>query len=435
MTFSFLEFDKNIFVKLEGFASSTATNLEIIETVRSILDQVNTRKDEAVLEKTKLYDKALLLAPDLLVSSEDLQSGFDSLTPDELVALESARQNISDFHHQSLPENWEGINSHGAKYGEKYYPINRVGLYVPGGSVPLVSTVLMTTTLAKVAKVTEIVVVTPPDSMGEVSQKLLGAIKFSGVSEVYKVGGAQAIGALAYGTESIPKVDKIFGPGNAYVNEAKRQVFGTVGVDLLPGPSEVMIIADETANPKFIAAALLAQAEHGSGKEKVYFLFSDKNVFTETELELKRQLTSLRHETSIRFVLENGFMAVYVPEIEKIAEVANFIAPEHLELQVAQKNLDFLVDKITTAGALLLGHYSATALGDFIAGPSHVLPTGRSSRFSSGLRMQDFLRRSSFIHYDQAALVKAESEIASFAEMENLDAHGRSVNLRALPSD
>ncbi len=435
MTLSFLEFDKNIFVKLEDFASSTATNLEIIETVRSILEQVNTRMDEAVLEKTKLYDKASLFASDLLVSPEDLQSGFDSLTPDELVALESARQNISDFHYQSLPENWEGTNSHGAKYGEKYYPINRVGLYVPGGSVPLVSTVLMTTTLAKVAKVPEIVVVTPPDSKGEISPKLLGSIKFSGVSEVYKVGGAQAIGALAYGTESIPKVDKIFGPGNAYVNEAKRQVFGTVGVDLLPGPSEVMIIADETANPKFTAAALLAQAEHGSGKEKVYFLFSDKNVFAETELELKKQLVSLRHETSIRFVLENGFMSVYVPEIEKMAEVANFIAPEHLELQVAEKNLDFLVDKITTAGALLLGHYSATALGDFIAGPSHVLPTGRSSRFSSGLRMQDFLRRSSFIHYDHAALVKAESEIASFAEMENLDAHGRSVNLRALSSD
>ena len=435
MTFSFLEFDKNIFVRLEDFASSTATNLEIIETVRSILDQVNTRKDEAVLEKTKLYDKASLLASDLLVSSEDLQLGFDSLTPNELVALESARQNISDFHHQSLPENWEGTNSHGAKYGEKYYPIKRVGLYVPGGSVPLVSTVLMTTTLAKVAKVPEIVVVTPPDSKGEISPKLLGAIKFSGVSEVYKVGGAQAIGALAYGTESIPKVDKIFGPGNAYVNEAKRQVFGTVGVDLLPGPSEVMIIADETANPKFTAAALLAQAEHGSGKEKVYFLFSDKNVFTETEMELKRQLSSLRHETSIRFVLDNGFMAVHTPTTEKMAEVANFIAPEHLELQVAQKNLDFLVDKITTAGALLLGHYSATALGDFIAGPSHVLPTGRSSRFSSGLRMQDFLRRSSFIHYDQAALLKAEPEITSFAQMENLDGHGMSVNLRALPSD
>ena len=435
MTFSFLEFDKNIFVKLEDFASSTATNLEIIETVRSILDQVNTKKDEAVLEKTKLFDKASLLASDLLVTSEELQLGFDSLTPNELVALESARQNISDFHHQSLPENWEGTNSHGAKYGEKYYPIKRVGLYVPGGSVPLVSTVLMTTTLAKVAKVPEIVVVTPPDSKGEISSKLLGAIKFSGVSEVYKVGGAQAIGALAYGTESIPKVDKIFGPGNAYVNEAKRQVFGTVGVDLLPGPSEVMIIADETANPKFIAAALLAQAEHGSGKEKVYFLFSDKNIFTETEMELKRQLCSLRHETSIRFILDNGFMAVYIPEIEKIAEVANFIAPEHLELQVAQKNLDFLVDKITTAGALLLGHYSATALGDFIAGPSHVLPTGRSSRFSSGLRMQDFLRRSSFIHYDQAALVKAEPEITSFAQMENLDGHGMSVKLRSLSSD
>ena len=435
MSITYSTFDNQLFSKIESFATATSSDANIIQSVRSILEQVKDSGDTAVLEKTLLYDKATLQASELKVDTDDLNQGFDSLTADEKKALEVARKNISDFHEQSLPKPWTGTNSHGAAYGERYYPIQRVGLYVPGGSVPLVSTVLMTALLAQVAKVPQIVVVTPPAANGHVSKKLLGAIQFCGVREVYKVGGAQAIGALAYGTETIPKVDKIFGPGNAYVNEAKRQVFGTVGVDLLPGPSEVMIIADESANPKFTAAALLAQAEHGSGKEKVYFLFSDQKTFTDTEKQIHKQIGSLAHKTAIEHVLKVGFFGIHVPEFEKIPEVANFIAPEHLEIQVSETKENFLLEKITTAGALLLGHYTATALGDFLAGPSHVLPTGRSARFSSGLRVDDFLRRSSFIRYNKSSLMEAEPQINCFAEMENLDGHGSSVNIRSSHGD
>ena len=430
MPYSFLEYDASLLSELEAFVASTSSNLEIISTVSSILEEIKLGGDKEVCEKTFLYDKAVLSPAQLKVTADELESGFASLTSKELQALEAAKQNIFNFHRKSFPQDWSGTNSHGGEFGEKYYPIRRVGLYVPGGRVPLVSTVLMTVSLAQVAQVPEIAVVTPPGSDGRISPKLLGALKYLGISEVYKVGGAQAIGALAFGTEMIPSVDKIFGPGNAYVNEAKRQVFGTVGVDLLPGPSEVMVIADESANPEFVAAALLAQAEHGSGKEKVYFLFTQKELFSLTIDALENQIVNLNHKNSIEDVLKSGFRAIYLEDLSQVVEVANFIAPEHLELQVSDEHLDFLVENITTAGALLLGHFSATALGDFVAGPSHVLPTGRSSRFSSGLRVHDFLRRTSIIKYNKESVIKAEAHINSFTKMECLDAHGASVNVR-----
>lgn len=431
MKLSYLTFDGNLYEEIRSFCSSSVTNQEISETVRDILQEVSRKGDTAVLEKTLLYDGAKILQEELAVSATEISDSLDALQPHELDALAAARKNITDFHQKSLPQDWEGSNGHGAFYGEKHYPINRVGLYVPGGNVPLVSTVLMTAILAKVAKVPEIAVATPPNQEGRISPKLLGALKFCGITEVYKVGGAQAIAALAYGTETIPAVDKIFGPGNAYVNEAKRQVFGTVGVDLLPGPSEVMVIADETANPKYAAAALLAQAEHGSGKEKVYLLFSSLDFFDHTVDELGRQIRSLTHKAPIERVFQNGFKAIHLEDENKMAEVANFVAPEHLELQVAEQKIDFFVENVKTAGALLLGHHSATALGDFVAGPSHVLPTGRSSRFSSGLRISDFFRRSSFIKYDADSLLRADKHVQCFAQMENLDGHGASVQIRA----
>ena len=430
MPYSFLKYDSSLLSELETFACSTSTNQDIITTVSSILEEIKVGGDKAVAEKTKLYDHATLTSDQLRVSEDELASGLASLSGEELNALDDARKNIFDFHQQSFPQDWIGKNSHGAEFGEKYYPIKRVGLYIPGGNVPLVSTVLMTVTLAQVANVPEVAIVTPPAPDGTISSKLLGALQYLGINEVYKVGGVQAIGALAYGTNQIPSVDKIFGPGNAFVNEAKRQVFGTVGIDLLPGPSEVMVIADETANPEFIAAALLAQAEHGSGKEKVYFLFTERDLFQQTMKELEGQIQKLTHRQSIMSLLKSGFKAVYLKDLDQVVEVANFIAPEHLELQVSENHLEFLVQNITTAGALLLGHFSATALGDFIAGPSHVLPTGRSSRFSSGLRVHDFLRRSSIIKYNQQAVIKAEEHINSFAKMERLDGHGASVNVR-----
>lgn len=430
MNLNYLTYDTNLLKNLAEFSTSVSMDTGVCETVNEILSEIKQHGDKALLEKTKLYDGVELDASELKIKDAEFDDSLNSLEENEKIALKEAMENISAFHEKSFPSNWKDKNQHGAEVGEIYYPIKRVGIYVPGGNVPLVSTVLMTVTLARVANVPEVVVVTPPNEKGEVAPQLLAALGLLNISEVYKVGGAQAIGALAFGTNTIKSVDKIFGPGNSYVNEAKRQVFGTVGIDLLPGPSEVMVVADETANAKFAAAALLAQAEHGSGKEKIYFLFTEKSFFKEVFQEMEEQLKYLNHRVAIEKVLENGFRAVWVPDIEKLSEVADFVAPEHLELQVADEKLDFLVTNITTAGAFLLGHATATALGDFVAGPSHVLPTGRSSRFSSGLRLQDFLRRTSVIKYGSESLQAAYSCANSFSEMERLDAHGRSVELR-----
>jgi histidinol dehydrogenase len=305
-----------------------------------------------------------------------------------------------------------------------------VGLYVPGGQVPLVSTVLMTASLAKIAGCPEIAVCTPSDSRGRVADGLLAALHYLGITEVYRIGGVQAIAAMAYGTESIPPVDKIFGPGNAYVCEAKRQVFGAVGVDSLPGPSEVMIIADETARPDFAAADLLAQAEHGSGREKIYLVASSPEIVTAIAAELELQLGLISRSEKTRRVLEAGFLAVVAAKPAEAAAVANYVAPEHLELLVKETVARKLTCLITTAGAIMVGNHTPTALGDFTAGPSHVLPTGRTGRFFSGLRVADFLRRTSIVHYDRKSVRAGHRVVAAFAAMEQLDAHGRSVAVR-----
>ncbi|MFP6901293.1 MAG: histidinol dehydrogenase, partial [Opitutales bacterium] len=317
--------------------------------------------------------------------------------------------------------------------GEHHYPLRRIGIYIPGGQVPLVSTVVMTTSLAKAADVAEIAVTTPPRPDGSIAPALLAALSLCGVSEIYKIGGAQAIAAFAHGTASIPSVDKIFGPGNAYVNEAKRQVFGIVGIDLLPGPSEVMVVADETANPIYIAAALLAQAEHGSGHENIFLVSDNTSVIEQSLAEIDRQVADLKHRENISRSLESGLYVIDADSETSIIDIANFIAPEHLELQVEEAKIDRLTSAITTAGAILQGHYTPTVLGDFAAGPSHVLPTGRTSRFSSGLRLSDFLRRSSIVRYDRNALMEAESVISCFSAMEDLGAHGRSLSVRLDP--
>ena len=423
-------FTPNLLVEIEKFAISTNVDESIAATVSDILQEVKTRGDEAIVERTLLYDGANLNKFDLRIPVNQIKEATTSISLECKAAMKEAIENVTFFHQQNLPRNWQGRNSHGAIIGENYYPINRVGLYVPGGNVPLVSTVIMSATLAKVAGVSQIAVMTPPNPDGTVSPELLGALAILEVDEVYKVGGAQAIGALAYGTESVKAVDKIFGPGNAFVNEAKKQVFSTVGIDLLPGPSEVMVIADETANPAYIAAALLAQAEHGSGKEKIYLIFTKKDQFEFVVEEIKQQTKLLSHQDSILHILEKGFLAILTKNLEEIVKVANFIAPEHLELQVKNDDLPYLQENINTAGALLLGHFSATALGDFVAGPSHVLPTGRSSRFSSGLRMEDFFRRTSIIRYDQDALMNASESALLFSEMEKLDGHGNSISIR-----
>jgi histidinol dehydrogenase len=271
---------------------------------------------------------------------------------------------------------------------------------------------------------------TPAPAGGRIADGLLAALQLAGVTEIYRIGGVQAVGAMAYGTATIPAVDKIFGPGNAYVCEAKRQVFGTVGIDSLPGPSELMVIADGTARADFAAADLLAQAEHGSGRERIHLVATSARVLDAILAEIEKQLRSAGRAAGIRRVLADGFLAVQVATLAEAAAVANAVAPEHLELLVRDAAARTLTRAVTTAGAIMVGNFTPTALGDFVAGPSHVLPTAGTGRFLSGLRVEDFLRRTSVVRYDRASVRRAEPTVAAFAAMEGLDAHGRSVKIR-----
>ncbi len=423
---------KSFDTDLADFCRGAVVPREISDSVASILADVRHRGDEAVSYYAAKFDGAKLRARDFRLKASDLAAAAKRISPVERKAMVAAYENILAFNQKGLPEGWTGKNKHGAMVGEVHHPIRRVGLYVPGGEVPLVSTVLMTATLAKIAGCPEIAVFTPSNPQGRVADGLLAALDLVGVDEVYRIGGVQAVGAMAFGTLTVPPVDKVYGPGNAYVCEAKRQVFGTVGVDSLPGPSEVMVIADESARPDFAAADLLAQAEHGSGREKVFLVATSLELIQAIHAEMLTQIKFLTRSEKTQRVLAEGFLAIQVRNLTEAAQVANFVAPEHLELLVKDSAEKTLVRTITTAGAIMLGNLTPTALGDFTAGPSHVLPTGRAGRFFSGLRVADFMRRTSLIRYDRGSVRKAEPVVSAFAAMEKLDAHGRSVKIRAL---
>ena len=415
---------------LREFCAQATVSGDVSDVVSSVLADVKKSGDTAVLKYTKKFDGATLAAADMRVSAAELLVAEKSLKPVERKAIREAMALVKDFHKKTLPKNWKSKNAQGGTVGERFYPINRVGLYIPGGNVPLVSTVVMTAVLAKLVKCPQIAVCTPPQKAGNIAPGMLAALSLVGVTEIYKVGGVQAVGAMAYGTDTIPAVDKIFGPGNAFVMEAKRQVLGTVGIDLLPGPSEVMIIADAGATPAYVAADLLAQAEHGSGKEIIYMATTSKALLTKVEREIEKQLPECSHAEKCAKVLKERFLAVVCGSLEQTAEVANYIAPEHLELQVADKSIAKLTDLITTAGAILQGYMTPTVVGDFTAGPSHTLPTGRAGRFFSGLQATDFMRRSSILRYNAKSLAKAAPVVATFAHLEQLDAYGRSLTIR-----
>jgi len=422
--------DPRFFAKLERFINVRSSDPQVRSAVSEVVAAVEKRGDRAVVDYTERFDGHRFKPGELRLAEDSLREAADGLTPRQKRAVKAALRCVRDFHRRGLPENWTGRNPQGAMVGERWYPVRRVGIYIPGGNVPLVSTVVMTTTLAKLAGVDEIAVFTPPGPTGMVDAGMRAALHLAGISEVYRVGGAQAIAAAAYGTKTIPAVDKILGPGNAYVTEAQRQVFGRVGIDLLPGPSEALAIADETANPEWLAADLLAQAEHGSGAEKVYYVFQDDAQLEAVEAAMKVQLKSLRHAEAIKRVLRKSALALRVRNLDEAVAVTNFVAPEHLELHVAKKSLRRLTREIRTAGAILCGHETPTVLGDFTAGPSHTLPTGRSGRFFSGLKITDFMRRSSIVQYDRKSLEAAREVVAVFAELEQLDAHGRSMEIR-----
>jgi histidinol dehydrogenase len=339
-----------------------------------------------------------------------------------------AEANIAAFAKKSRRKDWWMPNSHGAAVGEKFDPFPRVGIYIPGGTAPLVSTALMTIVLARVAGCREIVVCTPPGKDGTVNPALLFAARVAGATEIYKAGGAQAIAALALGTPTIRPVQKIFGPGNAYVVAAKRLLVGHVAIDLLPGPSEVLVLADDSANPKFIAADLLAQAEHGSGHERVWLVTTSAKILKATEKEIARQLPTLSRRVFIEKALANNGWLIQVKSLPDAFALVNRLAPEHCEVML--RNQQPAVKEITTAGALFLGGWSPTVLGDYVAGPSHTLPTGGAGRSFAGLTVDQFQRRTSVVSYSQPALKRGLEAVRKFAELEGLDAHGRSAEIR-----
>ena len=416
--------------ELALFCRGAAVPAAISRSVASILSGVRRGVDRAVARYALKFDGARLKPRQFRVRAGEIAAASRGLSPSGRRALRAVHAAVREFNAKTLPKGWRSTNRHGARVGEKFDAIRRVGIYVPGGQVPLVSTVLMTATLARIAGCREVAAFTPAGAGGAVAPELLAALDIAGVKEVYRVGGVQAVGAMAYGTGTIPAVDKIFGPGNAYVCEAKRQVFGAVGIDLLPGPSEVMVIADESARPDFAAADLLAQAEHGSGREKIYLVATSKRIIARVEAEIRRQLPGLSRSAKTKRVVDEGFLAILVKGLDQAADVANRVAPEHLELLVSRGAMAALEREITTAGAIMCGNWTPTVLGDFAAGPSHVLPTAGAGRFSSGLQVSDFLRRTSLLGYDARSLARAEPTVAALSSMERLDAHGRSATIR-----
>ena len=422
--------DANFAEKLrELLVSSSLFDAGIEERTRAILHEVYVRGDDALLEFTEQFDGAKLAANQLAVTQAELMVA--SLKADESLraAVTEAEKNVAAFARKSLRKNWQMKNSHGASVGEKFDPFQRVGVYIPGGTAPLVSTALMTITLAKVAGCPEIVVCTPCGRNGGIKPALLFAARAAGATEIYRVGGAQAIAALAYGTSTIRRVQKIFGPGNAYVVTAKRLLVGHVAIDLLPGPSELLVLADETANPKFIAADMLAQAEHGSGHERVWLVTTSHKIVKAVQKEITQQLPKLARREFIQRALQNNSSLIQVKSLADGVALANQLAPEHCE--VMTRNPRKVSAAILTAGAIFLGPWSPTVLGDYVAGPSHTLPTGGAGASFAGLTVDQFQRRTSVVEYSRAALKKALPAVKKFAELEGLGAHGRSAEIRS----
>jgi histidinol dehydrogenase len=409
-------------------AASSLFDPEIEQRTRAILDAVHARGDDAVLEFTERFDGAKLTADRLPVTQAEMMSA--SLSADESLraAVSEAEKNIANFAKKSQRRNWQATNSHRAKVGEKFDPFPRVGIYIPGGTAPLVSTALMTITLAKVAGCKEIVVCTPCGRDGGINAALLFAARAAGATEIYRVGGAQAMAAMAYGTKTIRRVQKIFGPGNAYVVTAKRLLVGYVAIDLLPGPSEVLVLADETANPRFAAADLLAQAEHGSGHERVWLITTSAKLLKTVEQEIAKQLRKLARRDFIQSVLDHNTWLIQTKTLEEAVTLTNRLAPEHCEIMT--RNPRKLSENILTAGAIFLGSWSPTVLGDYVAGPSHTLPTGGAGASFAGLTVDQFQRRTSVVEYNRGSLKKALSAVKKFAELEGLGAHGNSAKIR-----
>ena len=398
---------------------------DVSATVREIIDRVIAEGDKALLDYTERFDKVRLSS--LRVSDAEIDEAFAKVPKRFIEVLEHARENITAFHRAQLRSGFELKREGGVVVGQKITPVDRAGLYVPGGTAAYPSTVLMDSIPAKIAGVERIVMVTPPDSEGRVAPVILAAARIAGGDEIYKVGGAQAIAALAYGTESVPKVDKIVGPGNAFVAEAKRQVYGAVSIDMIAGPSEILIVADGKNEPAHIAADLLSQAEHDRMASAV--LVTDSEELAEAvALELERQIPLLERRDIARASIDNNGKIIITESIEDAIEVSNGIAPEHLELCLDDPF--FYLERVRHAGSVFLGRNCPEALGDYLAGTNHTLPTSGTARFSSALSVDDFLKKTQYIYYDRAALSAVARDVEYFAEAEGLTAHAKSAVIR-----
>lgn len=398
---------------------------DVEAVVDEIIGRVRAEGDKALLDYEARFDKAQLES--LLVSEAEIEAAMASLDAEFIATLEQARDNISRFHSQQVPKNFVVTQEGGIVLGQKYTAVERAGLYVPGGTASYPSSVLMNAVPAKLAGVKEIVMTTPPNAQGQVAAPILAAARVAGVGRIFKVGGAQAIAALAYGTESVPKVDKIVGPGNIFVATAKRKVFGLVDIDMIAGPSEILVLADGSCNPVYVAADMLSQAEHDKLATAV-LITTSQQLADEVAAELERQLALLPREEIARCSIETNGKIILADTMAEAVAAANIIAPEHLEVCVDEPFA--LLDEIHNAGSIFLGKNVPEALGDYWAGPNHTLPTSGTARFSSPLSVDDFVKKSSFIYYPRPALAKVAARIEDFAEREGLQAHARSVAVR-----
>ncbi|USG68516.1 histidinol dehydrogenase [Brevibacillus ruminantium] len=395
------------------------------QAVRAILEEVRQRGDEAVRDYTERFDRVRL--EQFLVTEEEFAEAEDLVSPEVKAALAEAAENIRDFHQRQVRQSWFATKESGTLLGQIVRPLQRVGLYVPGGTAAYPSSVLMNAVPAKIAGVPEIVITTPPGADGKINPAILAAARIAGVTEIYKVGGAQAIAALTYGTEKIKRVDKIVGPGNIYVALAKREVFGLVSIDMVAGPSEIVVLADETANPRYVAADLLSQAEHDPMSAAV--LVTPSQALAEaTAREIERQLAELPRRSIATASLENFGAILLVKDLEEGFAVVNRLAPEHLEIMV--ENPFEQLGKVENAGAIFLGPYSSEPVGDYFAGTNHIIPTNGTARFSSPLSVDDFIKKSSVVSYSKQDLRKNGHKIVALAEQEGLQAHGRAIQER-----
>ena len=396
-------------------------------SVKEILDKVKEEKDAAVFAYTAKFDGAELTADTIEVTDAEIEEAYAQVDDTLLTVIRKAKDNIESYHAKQRQNSWFDSKPDGTILGQKITPLHRVGVYVPGGKAVYPSSVLMNVMPAKVAGVDEIIMVTPPGKNGKVSPNTLVAAKEAGVDKIYKVGGAQAIAALAYGTESIPKVDKIVGPGNIYVALAKKAVYGHVSIDSIAGPSEILVVADETANPRYVAADLLSQAEHDELASAILVTTSEK-LAHEVSDQVDGFLKELSRAEIISKSLDNYGYILLADTMEDVIDVANEIASEHLEIQT--KNPFEVMTKIRNAGAIFIGEYASEPLGDYFAGPNHILPTNGTAKFFSQLSVDDFIKKSSIISYSREALQKVHKDIESFAKAEQLTAHANSIHVR-----